>query len=144
MLMHSATVQCCPRYINDIAQTTAASSRRQGLRSSTSSTDTFSQFHRPIPSLKNGRFQGLVHQSGTLCQQAFGTLQTSLLSSVISRLSFLTSIGSRPSDHYFRSVCLFVCLSVCLCRVFLSRPRSDLDQTRIHVTCPGLVVSPRI
>jgi len=25
--------------------------------------------------------------------------------------------GSRPSDHYFRSVCLFVCL----CRVFLSR-----------------------
>ena len=52
--------------------------------------------------------------------------------------------GSRPSDHYFRSVCLFVCLSVCLCRVFLSRLRSDLDQTRTHVTCPGLVVSPRI
>jgi len=22
-------------------------------------------------------------------------------------------IGSRPSDHYFRSVCLFVCLFVC-------------------------------
>jgi len=37
-----------------------------------------------------------------------------------------------------------VCLSVCLCRVFLSRLRSDLDQTRTHVTCPGLVVSPRI
>jgi len=35
-----------------------------------------------------------------------------------------------------------VCLSVCLCRVFLSRLRSDLDQTRTHVTCPGLVVSP--
>ena len=31
-----------------------------------------------------------------------------------------------------------VCLSVCLCRVFLSRLRSDLDQTRTHVTCPGL------
>jgi len=30
-------------------------------------------------------------------------------------------IGSRPSDHYFRSVCLFVCLFVCLCRVFLRR-----------------------
>jgi len=28
------------------------------------------------------------------------------------------------------SVCLFVCLSVCLCRVFLSRLRSNLDQTR--------------
>ena len=30
-------------------------------------------------------------------------------------------VGSWPSDRYFRSVCLFVCLSVCLCRVFLSR-----------------------
>ena len=46
------------------------------------------------------------------------------------------------------SVCLFVCLSVCLfvclCRVFFSRLRSDLDETRTHVRCPGLVVSPRI
>jgi len=49
-------------------------------------------------------------------------------------------IGSRPSDHYFRSVCL----SVCLCRVFLSRLWSDFDQTRPHVICLGLVVSPRI
>jgi len=32
-----------------------------------------------------------------------------------------------------------VCLFVCLCRVFLSLLRSDLDQTRTHVTCPGLV-----
>ena len=53
-------------------------------------------------------------------------------------------VGSRPSDHYFRSVCLSVCLFVCLCRVFLSRLRSDLDQARTHVTCPGLVVSHRI
>jgi len=32
------------------------------------------------------------------------------------------TIGSRPSDHYFRSVCyLSVCLSVCLfCAEFLS------------------------
>ena len=37
-----------------------------------------------------------------------------------------------------------VCLFVCLCRVFLSHLRSDLDQTRTHVTCPVLVVSPRI
>jgi len=40
-------------------------------------------------------------------------------------------IGSRPSDHYFRSVCLFVCL----CRVFLSRLWSDFDQTRTLRTC---------
>ena len=57
-------------------------------------------------------------------------------------------IGSRPSDHYFRSVCLsvclFVCLFVCLCRVFLSRLWSHVDQTRTRVICLGLVVSPRI
>jgi len=36
--------------------------------------------------------------------------------------TMLTTIGSRPSDHYFRSVCLFVCLSVCLfvCAEFIS------------------------
>ena len=27
--------------------------------------------------------------------------------------SFVAIFGSRPSDHYFRSVCLFVCLFVC-------------------------------
>jgi len=43
-------------------------------------------------------------------------------------------IGSRPSDHYFRSVCL----SVCLCRVFLSRLWSDFDRTRTYVICLGL------
>jgi len=31
------------------------------------------------------------------------------------------TVGSRPSDDYFRSVCWFVCLFVCLCGVFLSR-----------------------
>jgi len=41
---------------------------------------------------------------------------------------------SRPSDHYFCSVCS----SVCLCRVFLSRLWSDFDQTRTHVMCLGL------
>jgi len=41
----------------------------------------------------------------------------------------LSTIGSRPRDHYFRSVfwfvCLSVCLFVCLCSVFLSRLWSD-------------------
>jgi len=37
-----------------------------------------------------------------------------------------------------------VCLSVCLCRVFLSHLWSDFDQTRTYVICLGLVVSPRI
>ena len=49
-------------------------------------------------------------------------------------------VGSRRSDHYFRSVCL----SVCLCRVFLSRLWSDLDQTWTYVIRLGLVVSPRV
>ena len=42
--------------------------------------------------------------------------------------------GSRPNDHYFCSVCWFVCLSVCLCRVFLSRLWSDFNQTWSYVT----------
>jgi len=46
--------------------------------------------------------------------------------------------GSRPSDHYFRSVCWFVCLSVCLWRVFLSRLWSDFHQTWTYVICLGL------
>ena len=50
------------------------------------------EFHQPSPSLENGRFQWLVHRFGTLCQQTFGTLQTSLLSSIISGLTFLTSV----------------------------------------------------
>jgi len=61
-------------------------------------------------------------------------------------LSFV--IGSQPSDHYFHSVCWFVCLIlclfVCLCRVFLSRLWSDFDQTRTYVVRLGLFVSPRI
>ena len=32
-----------------------------------------------------------------------------------------------------------VCLSVCLCRVFLGRLWSDFDQTRTHVICLGLM-----
>ena len=52
----------------------------------------------------------------------------------------LILVGSRPSDHYFRSVCL----SVFLCRVFLSRLWSDFDQTRTYVICLSLVVSRRI
>jgi len=92
LLMHSATVQCCPRYISDIVQTTAASSRRQGLRCVPLQIHFHIQFHWPTPSMENARFQWLVHRFGTLCQQTFGTLQTSLNSSVISRLTLLTSI----------------------------------------------------
>jgi len=51
-----------------------------------------------------------------------------------------------PSDHYFRSVCLSLCLFVCLfvCAEFFSAVWSDFNQTRIHVICLGLVVSPRV
>jgi len=42
-------------------------------------------------------------------------------------------------------VTIIFCLSVCLfLQRFLSRLRSDLDQTRTHATCPGLVVSPTV
>jgi len=50
--------------------------------------------------------------------------------------AFFSRIGSRPSDHYFLSVCWFVCLFVCA--VFLSRLWYDFDQTRTYVICLGL------
>jgi len=37
-------------------------------------------------------------------------------------LTFCSFIGSRPSDHYFRSVCWFVCLFVCLFVQSFSQP----------------------
>jgi len=40
----------------------------------------------------------------------------------------------RPSDHYFCSVCWFVCL----CRVFLSCLWFNFDQTWTYVICLGL------
>jgi len=47
-------------------------------------------------------------------------------------------VGSWPSDHCFHSVCWFVCLFVCSCRVFLSRLWSDFNQTRTcYVSGPG-------
>ena len=44
-----------------------------------------------------------------------GTRATSALPDACDTPSFYTheTIGSRPSDHYFRSVCLSVCLFVC-------------------------------
>ena len=59
------------------------------------------------------------------------------------RADFLVIIiGSRPSDHHFRSVCWFVCLFVCA--EFLSRLWSNFDKTRTYVIRLGLVVSPII
>jgi len=58
----------------------------------------------------------------------------------------LTSCAQHSLVHVQVTIIFVVslCLFVCLCRVFLSRPQSDLDQTRTHVTCLSLVVSPRI
>ena len=74
-----------------------------------------------------------VYDRGYVCTQGASKQDCSYLSLRIILMHFDTSsnvnnsvlFGSRPSDHYFRSVCWFVCLSVCLfvclCRVFLSR-----------------------
>ena len=47
----------------------------------------------------------------------------------------LTVFGSRPSDHYFRSVCLFVCLSVCLfvCAEFFSAVFDPISIKLAHM-----------
>ena len=50
--------------------------------------------------------------------------------------------GSRPSDHYFRSVCLFVCLFVCA--EFFSAVFDPISIKLGHGICLGLVVFPRI
>jgi len=44
---------------------------------------------------------------------------------------FYVHIGSRPSDHYFRSVCLSVCLSVCA--EFLSAVFDPISITLGHM-----------
>ena len=60
--------------------------------------------------------------------------------------SDLRDVGSRPSDHYFRSVCLSVCLFLCLfvCVEFFSAVFDPISIKLGHVICLGLVVSPRI
>jgi len=54
--------------------------------------------------------------------------------------------GNQTWAYWFTAIIFVVavCLSVCLCRVFLSRLWSDFDQTWTYVICLGLVVSPRI
>jgi len=52
--------------------------------------------------------------------------------------SVCATIGSRPSDHYFRSVCLFVCAE------FFSAVFDPISIKLKHVICLGLVVSRRI
>ena len=58
-------------------------------------------------------------------------------------LLLLLLVHGQVTIIFVVSVCLSVCLFVCA-EFFLNRLRSELDQTRTHVTCPGLVVSPRI
>ena len=73
--------------------------------------------------LGRGHGHHFGHTCGLSCV-AMGICDISLEDKLI--MSLMT-FGSRPSDHYFRSVCWFVCLSVCLCRVFLSRLWSNFE-----------------
>jgi len=58
--------------------------------------------------------------------------------------SFHILVHGQVTIIFVVSVGLSVCLSVCLCRVFISRLWSDFDQTWTYVICLGLVVSRRI
>ena len=44
-------------------------------------------------------------------------------------------IGSRPSDHYFRSVCLSVCLFVCLFVQSFSQPSLIRFRSHLDICC---------
>jgi len=50
-----------------------------------------------------------------------------------SNIKRLIVIGSRPSDHYFRSVCLSVCLFVCLFVQFFSAVFDPISIKLGHV-----------
>jgi len=66
----------------------------------------------------------------------------SFWATVCKRAALVAIFGSRPSDHYFRSVhvCLFVCAE------FFSAVFDPISIKLGHyyVICLGLVVSPRI
>jgi len=53
----------------------------------------------------------------------------------LKKVQIISIFGSRPSDHYFRSVCWFVCLSVCLfvCAGFFSAVFDPISIKLGHV-----------
>jgi len=55
----------------------------------------------------------------------------------LTTLKFFKIIGSRPSDHYFRSVCLSVCPFVCLfvCAEFFSAVYDPISIKLGHMLC---------
>ena len=89
--MHSVSVQCCPSYISDMVPATAASSRRQGLRSST---DTFSHTVPPTVTKFGERAFSVAGPSiwNSLPADIRHITDTSVLS-VISRHTFLSYIS---------------------------------------------------
>jgi len=98
----------------------------------------------PLVEAKGGHFKTQIITRRHWSKRIYLRHDT-LISVHASQMCYLLVFGSRPSDHYFRSVCLSVCLFVCLfVQSFFQPSSTDLDQTRTHVTCPGLVVSPRI
>jgi len=119
LLMHSVTVQCCPRYISDIVQTTAASSRRQRLRSST---DT-SSYTVPMNYTKFG-------------QRVFSVARRSVWNSVPADIRHITGISifkRHLNTHIFMAalcnrvghyifILRFFLLSICLF-IFFYFPR---------------------
>ena len=82
--------------------------------------------------------------SYTLCAVLFTAFLCYLLSFVTTPVAELLFyiVGSRPSDHYFRSVCWFVCLFVCA--EFFSAVFDPISIKLTYVICLGLVVLPRI
>jgi len=110
LLMHSATVQCCPKYISDIVQTTAASSRRQRLRSSM---DTFS-YIVPLTFKKFGEW-------------AFTVAGPSVWNSLTADIRHITDISTfkrHLKTHlficYFNTKLVLYLMCMCLCVSFFS------------------------
>jgi len=91
--------------------TAAVAPARDDVRRAVRRSDQLSRrVHRATPGTAVHRptVPGTRCRSAGRCRGRVGVA----LSTVLAGVGLL--FGSRPSDHYFRSVCLFVCLSVCL------------------------------
>jgi len=98
LLMHSVSVQCCPSYISDMVQTTAASSRRQGLHSSM---DTFSYAVPPT-----------VTKFG---ERAFSVAGPSVWNSLPSDIRHITDTSDFKRH---RKAHFFTCILILSCFIF--------------------------
>jgi len=97
-----------------------------------------------VSSRRDGHFFGnrVINIWNSLLDHIVASPSVACFKSKLSKFHF-NIVGSRPSDHYSRSVCWFVCLFVCA--EFFSAVFDPISiKLGRNVICLGLVLSPRI